>query len=250
MNNFIKKIIEERFASKKQQRYFYAKANDKSIPKKERNKWSKWAKEYSDDTDFNKIPNEVKEKEVDEIVDNVGNFIKGEKYGNLDTKGVTSNSTSDEVVHTGTGQMGDHGLHGNQITNRLRYWGEADMSKSLGYKDTLGQDEDYDDAKDHFEDDLGLDEPEAEERLAKMGYDKKLPNDKVRLVENPRKFIEEYVETILKKKSDMGDIVKKGEMIEKEINPIVLKQLKSLKNTLKNNDLSIEDIIKHLKNDE
>ena len=76
------------------------------------------------------------------------------------------------------------------------------MSKALGYQDTLGQDEDYEDAKDHFEDDLGLDEPEAEERLAKIGYDKKLPDDKVRLVENPKKFIEEYIDSILSKKTD------------------------------------------------
>ena len=56
MNKFIKQVIEEKFASKKQQRYFYAKANDKSISKKERKKWSKWAKEFSTDTDFEKIP--------------------------------------------------------------------------------------------------------------------------------------------------------------------------------------------------
>ena len=55
MDNYIKSIIEEKFASKKQQRYFYAKASDESIPKKERKKWSKWAKEYSSDTDFKKL---------------------------------------------------------------------------------------------------------------------------------------------------------------------------------------------------
>lgn len=248
MNKFIKQVIEERFASKKQQRYFYAKAGDKSLSKKERKKWGKWAKEYSDDTDFEKIPNEVKEKEVDEIVDKEGNYIKGEKGGNLATKGITSNSTSDEVVKTGAGQMGDHGVHGTHTT--LRYWAETDMSKALGYEDTLGQDEDYEDAKDHFEDELGLDEPEAEERLEKMGYDKKLPDDKVRLVEDPRKFMEEYLESILNKKSDSRDFVKKGDIEEKEVNPIILKQINSLKNTLKSNNISIEDVMKYLKDNE
>lgn len=248
MNKFIKQVIEEKFASKKQQRYFYAKANDKSISKKERNKWSKWAKEYSADTDFKKIPDEVKEKDVDEVIDSVGNFIKGKKYGNLDSKGVTSNSMSDEVVKTSGGQMGDHGVHGTHTT--LRYWAEADMSKSLGYDDTLGQDEDYEDAKQHFEDNLGIDEPEAEERLAKMGYDKELPDDKVRLVENPRKFVEEYLESILTKRTDNRDFVKKTDIEEKEINPIILKQIKSLKNTLKSNNISVNDVLKHLKDDE
>lgn len=53
--------LNEEFASKAQQRYFYAKANDKSLPKSERNKWKKWSKEYSDDTDFSEIPEKVNE---------------------------------------------------------------------------------------------------------------------------------------------------------------------------------------------
>jgi tRNA U34 5-carboxymethylaminomethyl modifying enzyme MnmG/GidA len=127
------------------------------------------------------------------------------------------------------------------------------MSKSLGYDDTLGQDANYDDAKDHFEDDLGLTDDEAEERLAKMGYDEKLKNtDKVRLVENPKKFMEEYIESILAKKSKDSEIVSNegDQMEEKEINPIVAKQLKSLKNSLKSHNLSVSDIMKHLKDNE
>jgi len=68
MDKYVKNIIEETFASKKQQRFFYAKASDKSLTKKERNKWSKWAKEYSSDTDFEKIP-EKAESEIEEVVD-------------------------------------------------------------------------------------------------------------------------------------------------------------------------------------
>ena len=125
------------------------------------------------------------------------------------------------------------------------------MSKSLGYEDTLGQDEDYKDAKNHFEDSLGLDDKEAEERLEKMGYDKNLPDDKVRLVENPKKFMEEYIESILKKKTSDSEIVsKEGEQTEeKEINPIILKQLKSLKNSLSSHNLKVNDVIKHLKDE-
>ena len=41
MNNFIKGVIEETFASKAQQRFFYAKANEKGASKKEKGKWSK-----------------------------------------------------------------------------------------------------------------------------------------------------------------------------------------------------------------
>jgi hypothetical protein len=257
MNNFIKQVIEEKFASKAQQRFFYAKANEKGAPKKEKKKWGKWAKEFSDKTDFDKIPDK-KEEEVDEIVDAEGNIARSKKPTNLATKGVTDNWTTDEVVKSGAGQLGKMGMSGIQNYRRFPMEGveltkndilEIAMPNALGFKDTMGKDEDYDEAKDHMEDELGLEDNEAEERLAQMGYDKNLPEDKVRLVENPKKFMEEYIESILTKKKD-NDIVSKEEQTEeKEINPIVLKQLKSLKNSMNSNNLTTDDIIKHLNKD-
>jgi hypothetical protein len=244
MNNFIKQVIEEKFASKAQQRYFYAQAGKGG---KKGKKWGKWAKEFSDETDFDKIPNKV-EKDVDEIVDADGNISRGKKPTDFNTKGVTSDRTSDEVVKTSRGQSGSYYTSGTQ--NYTRYWGESDMSKSLGFDDTMKQDDSYEDAKSHFEDKLGLDDEEAEDRMNQMGYDKNLPDDKVRLVENPKKFMEEYIESILSKKKEKdNDIIsKEGEqMEEKEINPIVLKQLKSLKNSMNSHGLTPEDILKHLK---
>jgi hypothetical protein len=246
MNNFIKQVIEEKFASKAQQRFFYAKANEKGKPKKEKNKWSKWAKEFSDKTDYDKIPDKVEEVEVDEIVDKQGNISHSKKSPNMETKGITSNSTTDEVVKTGRGAMGSYGTTG--VQNYRRYWGESDMSKALGADDTIMKDADYYDAKKHFEDKLGIEDPkELDDRLGQMGYDKNLPDDKVRLVENPKKFMEEYIESILKKKTDDSDIVKKEEEVEEvELNPIVKKQLKSLKNSMDSHNLSMETIVKYL----
>jgi hypothetical protein len=247
MNNFIKQVIEETFSSKAQQRFFYAQAGKGG---KKGKKWSKWAKEYSDKTDFKKIPEKVeKEEEVDEIVDKQGNISRSKKPSNINTKGITSNSTTDEVIKTGRGAMGSYGTTG--VQNYRRYWGESDMSKALGAEDTIMKDADYDDAKKHFENNLGLDEPETEERLAQMGYDKKLPDDKVRLVENPKKFMEEYIESIVKKKTEDSDLVKKEEEIEEvELNPIIKRQLKSLKNSMKTYGLKPDHIMKGLKDDE
>jgi hypothetical protein len=247
MNNFIKQVIEEKFASKAQQRFFYAKVNEKGKPKKEKKKWSKWAKEFSDKTDYDEIPDKV-EKEVDEIVDKHGNIATSKKPTDFNTKGVTQAKTSDEVAKAAFGSMGRMAKVGGTT---MRYWAESDMSKALGFDDTMAKDADYDDAEDHFKGELGLDEPEAEDRLAQMGYDKKLPDDKVRLVENPKKFMEEYIESVLAKKAKDNEIVSKDEQTEeKEINPIVLKQLKSLKNTMNSHKLSIDDIMKHLKDNE
>jgi hypothetical protein len=246
MNNFIKQVIEEKFASKAQQRFFYAKANEKGKPKKEKKKWSKWAKEFSDKTNYDEIPDKV-EKEVDEIVDAAGNFAKSKKPSNLNSKGTTSNSTSDEVALTSAGQ--------SSISPKLgmgyrRYWGESDMSKALGAEDTIMNDAGYEEAKKKFIE-LGVTDPkELEDRLGQMGYDPKLPDDKVRLVENPKKFMEEYIDNLLKQKGKDNDVISKEEEVEEvEMNPIVAKQIKSLKNSMKTYGLKPDHILKGLKDD-
>jgi len=258
MNNFIKQVIEEKFVSKAQQRYFYAQAGKAG---KKGKKWSKWAKEFSDKTDFDKIPDKVKkEEEVDEIVDNLGNIEKGNRPTNLSTKGITSDKTSDEVAKDSRPQQGNYGT---KISNFVRYPIEEErltkeqvmeiaMKDALGYQETLGVDADYDEAEQYFEKELELPDEEVKDRMGKMGYDEELPEDKVRLVENPKKFVEEYIESVLSKRRIDHDIVSKEseQTEEKEINPIVLKQLKSLKSSLESNKLTVNDILKHLKDNE
>jgi hypothetical protein len=270
MNNFIKQVIEEKFASKAQQRFFYAKANEKDSPKKEKKKWSKWAKEFSDDTDFDNIPEKKKktkkkEKEIDEIVDETGNIKRSKKPADFNSKGITQKKTTDDVVASSHGQMGVHALgpfgggqHGTRTS--LRYWAEGEvlnktdiieiaLNKTLGADETILQNDDYEEAEKHFEKELGMDDEEAEERLNQLGYDKELPDDKIRLIENPKKYIQDFLETILPKKNRENEIVSKSDEI-KEINPIIKKQVKSLKSSLENNNLSIDDIIKLMRDNE
>jgi hypothetical protein len=243
MNNFIKQVIEEKFASKAQQRLFFAKAKGGK-----NKKWSKWAKEFSDKTDYSKIPDKVeKEEEVDEIVDAAGNFAKGKKPGNPKS-GVTSDSTSDEFALTGAGQ--------SSISPKLgmgyrRYWGESDMSKVLGADKLLHSDNvDYEEAKDTY-DELGIEDPEEQDKRAKqLGFDPSLPDGKQRIVENPKKFMEEYIDNLLKQKGKDNDVLSKEEEVEEvEINPIVAKQIKSLKNSMKTYGLKPDHILKGLKDD-
>jgi len=247
MNNFIKQVIEEKFASKAQQRFFFAKSNGGK-----NKKWSKWAKESSDDTDYSKIPDKV-EKEVDEVVDDKGNIARGKKPTNFNKVGITQNKTTDEVVKAAHGAMGAIGkVSGRGAMNTMKYWAESDMSKVLGADKLLHSDDvDYEDAKDEYED-LGIEDPiEQDKRAKQLGFDPNLPDGQTRLVENPKKYMEEYIESILKKKTSDSEIVsKEGEQTEeKEISPIVLKQLKSLKNSLSSHNLKINDVIRHLKDD-
>jgi hypothetical protein len=247
MNNFIKQIIEEKFVSKKQQRKFYAQSQNKDLSKSERLKWKKMADEFSSKTDFDKLPEKVEESEIDEIVDEKGNIKRGKKSGDISKKGITQKKTTDQVVKTGAGSMGIHGVHGTHTS--LRYWAEADMSKSLGYDDTLGQDLDKDDAERHFKKELKLSDDETEDRLEKMGYDEDLPDEQIRLVENPKKFIEEFIESLMLNKSKDNDIVNKTDEI-KQVNPLIKRQINSLKDTLKSNNLSVDDVLEYLKDNE
>lgn len=255
MNNFIKQVIEEKFASKAQQRYFYAQAGKGG---KKGKKWAKWAKEYSDDTDFEKLPEKTEENEVDEIVDVYGNISRKKTPIMNKTKGINQKKTTDAIVKAGGGSMGIHGVHGTHTS--LRYWAESkqelkklientideiEMKDALGYEETLGQDASYDEAEKYFKEKLDLPDDEAEDRLKKMGYDEKLPKDKVRLVENPKKFIEEFIENIIAKRNNDNEIMTSS---ANELNPIIKRQLNSLKETMKKNNISINDVLEYLKN--
>jgi hypothetical protein len=113
----------------------------------------------------------------------------------------------------------------------------------------MGVDADYDSAEEHFKDELDLPDDEAEERMEKMGYDEKLKDtDKVRLVENPKKFVEEYLESILSKKTKENDVLEKDE--EGNVSPIIRRQIKVLLNTLKDNGIPTSVILKHVKDNE
>jgi len=94
---------------------------------------------------------------------------------------------------------------------------------------------------------LGLSDEEAKERLKAMGY---IPGEKelVRLVENPKKFMQDYIESVLVKKGDDKEVIAKEED-ETELNPLVKKQLDSLKKSLKNNNIPVEKIVNHLKSE-
>ena len=256
MNNFIKGVIEEKFASKAQQRYFYAQAGKGG---KKGKKWSKWAKEFSDKTDYEKIPDKVeKEEDVDEIVDSEGNIARGKKPANLNTKGVTDDWTTDDVVKAGRGNIGRHNGTGGLVTPIISSLQENGLTKrkllevaldgALGAEETILKNTPYKKAEKYMEKHLGLDDDEAEEKLEKMGYDENLPEPMVRLVEDPKKFMEEYLESIIKNKTKQNDVLEKEKPLSepKEVGEIVRRQLTSLNKTMKSHGLTLDDIKSHL----
>jgi len=266
MNDLIERLVEEEFASKAQQRLFFAKAKNSK-------KWREWAKGKAEDTNFKKIPEKVKdekseekeqigmklsntvhngnaESEFSEIVNDEGDIQRGDTPGNPNAY-IRSKKTTDQVAKAAMGQMGSFGVLGGATgaNKTLKYWAESDMSKALGAEDTIADpDTDFEDAVETFEDELEVPEDEAKERAKQMGYDPQLPDGKLRLIENPGKYIEEY----LARKVKRGDLVKKQsvENLRKEVNPIIKKQLGSLKQSLKANGLSMSDITEYLEDNE
>ena len=59
----------------------------------------------------------------------------------------------------------------------------------------------------------------------------------------------DYIESVLSKRNLDDDIVTK-EGDTPEINPIILKQIKSLKNSIDSNQITLKDLIKLLKDNE
>jgi len=263
MNKFIEQVVEEKFASKAQQRLFFAKAKGSK-------KWREWAKGKAEDTNFDKIPEKVKKEEgneqtgmflsntvhngnseeFSEIIDADGDVERGDMPGNPNAY-IRSKKTSDQVAKSAMGQMGSFGVLGGATgaNKTLKYWAESDLSKALGADEIIADpDSDYEDAVETFEDELEVPEDEAKERAKQMGYDPELPDGKLRLIENPLKYIEEY----LTKKSQRDELVKKArnEKEKKDVNPIIKKQLNTIRQTLKDNGLTMSDITEYLEDNE
>ena len=75
--------LQEKFESKSQQKYFFAKCNDKSQTKKIRDKWCRMADEFAQDTKFNKLPEKKKETKEDFNFNNYDKKLSAALTGGL-----------------------------------------------------------------------------------------------------------------------------------------------------------------------
>ena len=79
--------LQEKFQSKSQQKYFFARCNDKSQSKKIRDKWCRMADEFAQDTKFDKLPEKKKEPKenfsFDDYTKKVGAALAGGMKKNL-----------------------------------------------------------------------------------------------------------------------------------------------------------------------
>ena len=220
-----------------------------------------------------KIPEKYKEKEIEgegelaEFVDADGTLL-GSNIPMLDQQ-MHPRKTLDQTIKM---------ARANQWPYYKRYWGESienniknlldevDQSESFGFEETEDVST-YDEADEIFKDELGVeDDMEREERVKRLGFDrnldKQLKNEKKRgmcrncftkrrLSELEKQKMTDLIDEILvKKKKKSNDVVPKDESEDSPVSKILIRNIESIKKIADKEGISINKLIKHLKEGE
>ena len=220
-----------------------------------------------------KIPEKYKEKEIEgegelaEFVDADGTLL-GSNIPMLDQQ-MHPHKTLDQTVKM---------ARANQWPYYKRYWGESienniknlldevDQSESFGFEETEDVST-YDEADEIFKDELGVeDDMEREERVKRLGFDrnldKQLKNEKKRgmcrncftkrrLSELEKQKMTDLIDEILvKKKKKTNDVVSKDDSEDSPVSKILIRNIESIKKIADKEGISINKLIKHLKEGE
>jgi hypothetical protein len=218
-----------------------------------------------------KIPEKYKEKELEgelaEFVDADGGLL-GSNIPMLDQQ-MHPRRTLDQTVKM---------ARANQWPYYKRYYGESkeddtenlldevDQSESFGFEETEDVST-YDEANEIFKDELGVeDDMEREVRVKRLGFDrildKQLKNEKRRglckncftkrrLSELEKQKMTDLIDEILvKKKKKSNDVVPKDDSEESPVSKILIKNIESIKKIAEKEGISINKLIKHLKEGE
>jgi hypothetical protein len=220
-----------------------------------------------------KIPEKYKEKEIEgegelaEFVDADGTLL-GSNIPMLDQQ-MHPHKTLDQTVKM---------ARANQWPYYKRYWGESienniknlldevDQSESFGFEETEDVST-YDEADEIFKDELGVeDDMEREERVKRLGFDrnldKQLKNEKKRglcrncftkrrLSELEKQKMTDLIDEILvKKRKKSNDVVPKDDSEDSPVSKILIRNIESIKKIADKEGISINKLIKHLKEGE
>ena len=197
------------------------------------------------------------EQEVTELVDADGTWLSS-NTPILDPASTGVNTkTMDQIVPAARNPRdpllrGWYGYYGESHVK------EENMTKAFGWKDT--KDMDAEETIDYFQDELDLDKDSAIKRAMqqgkKPGRDERTPKD----IKKKENFIDRL---ILKEKDiDEGDIAE-DTLVDKEkhdednvgkkrleINPLLVRNIKSIKKMAKENGITVKELIMMLKNEQ
>jgi hypothetical protein len=197
-----------------------------------------------------------KEVEVNELVDDTGAFV-GSSIPILDpaSSGIGT-KTTDQIVQMARNPRDPllRGWYGYYGESQIK---EEDMEGAFGFDDTIFMD--YDDTVKYYQKELGLDKESAIERTIQQGKKPNLHKRTPKKIKDKKNFIdrlilkekgldesEDIIEDIISSTKD-GD--REIKIKNDEINPLLLRNIRSLKKMAKQHGYTIKELIQILKNE-
>jgi hypothetical protein len=191
------------------------------------------------------------EQEVTELVDADGTWLTSNNPI-LDPASTSVNTkTTDQIIPAARNPRDPllRGWYGYYGENHVK---EINMKKAFGFKDTM--DMDAKETLDYFKDELEMDDESAEKRVEDE-FGKSPERDEKSPYKNKKGFVgrpilkeKELGEDIIvdKEKNDEDNVGKK----RIEINPLLVRNIRSIKKMAKDNGISVKELIMMLKNEQ
>ena len=193
---------------------------------------------------------ESKEQEVTELVDDDGTWLSSNIPILSPANNGLGTKTTDQIVPAARNPRDPllRGWYGYYGEGRVR---EEDMSKAYGYKDT--KDMDAKETLKYFKDELEMDDESAEIRVDDE-FGKSPERDKKSPYKNKKGFVGRPILKELEMDEDLLIPKDTDDQTEKRkirdlINPLLLRNIKSIKKLAKDQGISIKELIQMLKNE-
>jgi hypothetical protein len=194
---------------------------------------------------------EPTEQEVTELVDDDGTWLSSDIPILSPANAGIGTSTTDQIVQAARNPRDPllRGWYGYYGENHVK---EINMKKAFGYKDTMGMD--AKETLDYFKDELEMDADSAEKRVEDE-FGKSPERDEKSPYKNKKGFVgrpilkeKELGEDVIvdKEKNDEDNVGKK----RIEINPLLVRNIRSIKKMAKDNGISVKELIMMLKNEQ
>ena len=199
------------------------------------------------------------ETEMTELVDTDGTWLTSKiPILNPASTGVGT-KTTDQIVQAARSPSDPllRGWHGFYRESKLE---EENMEDAFGFEDTMFMN--YNKTVNHYKKELGLDKDSAIDRAVQQGKKPNLVKRAPKKIKNKKNFIDRLIlkekgldenndiieDVLLDKETDNLEI--KNNVNIGEIHPLLLRNVKSLRKFAKENNVSIKDLIKLIKDEQ
>ena len=205
--------------------------------------------------DITKKKSKSKEEEVTELVDDDGTWLMSSTPILDPASSVNGFTTTDKTVGTARNPRDPllRGWYGYYGEGKLT---EEDMEKAFGFDATRFMD--YEETVKYYQKELKLDKDAAEERAIQQGKKPNLNKRTPKKIKKKKNFIDrlilkekgldEIIEDKLLKKDIDDSIDLKS--TEKKINPLLVRNIRSIKKLAKDNGITVSQLIKLIKDEQ